>query len=310
MKQVVIHRFGSASELSLAEAGSPSIGPGQIRVQNVAASVNPYDWMVRRGDMKFLSGTRFPMVLGSESAGVVTHVGSAVKSIQLGARVIALCGRAGGYAQEIAIAADRVVPLPEGVTFEAGAALPVAGSTAWDALYHIAKITRHQRILIYGAAGGVGTFAVQLAKLAGCHVTAMARSEKHALLGNLGADQIYDYTQPPLAQLAATFDVIFDTPSVLSYPKVKNLLSDRGVYIATLPSSGTFFWWGLTALTAKKCRVVFAKPSTEKVAALAKLVNNGLLRVVIDRTYPIALAADAHRYSETKRATGKIVLKC
>lgn len=309
MKQVVIHAFGGADELMLTETPSPKVQPGEVLIQNEVAAVNPYDWMARKGEMKFLTGRKFPMVLGAEAAGVVTEVGSAVQGLHQGARVIAICGRAGGYAQQIAIAASQVVALPDNVDFDEGACLPVAGSTAWDALHQIAKIERGQRVLIYGAAGGVGTCAVQLAKQAGCEVTAAARSDKHELLRSLGADHVFDYTRQSLAQTPGVFDLIFDTPSVLGYLQTKKKLSDGGVYIATLPTPAAFLWWGLTLLTGRKCRVVLAAPTVKKVATLASLVSQRQLRVVIDRSYPIAQVAEAHRYSETKRAAGKIVLK-
>lgn len=309
MKQVIIHRFGTANELQCVDAEPPKLQPGQVLVENQFAAVNPYDWMARNGEMKFLSGRRFPMVLGCESSGVVLEVAGDVQSPQVGTRVVAICGRAGAYAQQIALEATEVVPLPENVSFEAGASLPVAGSTAWDALHQIAKIKAGQRVLVYGAAGGVGTFAVQLAKLAGCEVTAAARSEKHELLRSLGANHVFDYREQTLAQAEGSFDVILDTPSAFGYTQAKRKLSDTGVYIATLPSPGAFLWWGLTLLPGKKCRVVFANPTAEKVATLAGLVSRGDLRVIIDRAYPIEQTAEAHRYGETKRAAGKIVLK-
>lgn len=265
--------------------------------------------MARSGAMWFMEGFRFPKILGCESAGVVTEIGKGTSQFNVGDRVIVCTGRRNAYAQFLAVPEGMVSKLPEPVTFGEGASLPIAGSTAYDALYQLGNIRSGQHVLINGASGSVGTFAIQLAKLAGADVTGVCSSFNISAVKALGADEVIDYTSVDLRTLDARFDIIFDTPSVLKFGNVKHLLNKHGTYIATLPTPLNMFYQLISTKGGKKVKTVFAKPTIQKIDYLSTLVCEKKLKVILDKEYPIELIAEAHQYSETKRAKGKIIVK-
>lgn len=309
MRAVHIYRYGKPENLTLVDLPMPKIRPKELLVQNMVTAVNPYDCMARSGAMWFMEGFRFPKILGCESAGLVKEVGHAVKDVKAGDRVVVCTGRRGAYSEFLAVSEDLATILPEHVSFGAGASIPIAGSTAYDALHDLGNIKPGQRVLINGAYGSVGSFAVQLAKLAGAFVTGVCSTSSMASVQALGADEVIDYTTTDIKALNSTFDIIFDTPSVLPFNQVKHLLTDTGAFIATLPSPVNMVNQLLSTRNSKKVRTVFAKPTPEKISSLLTLVNEHKLKVVIDREYPVEQLAEAHRYSETKRARGKILIK-
>lgn len=309
MKVVHLYKYGRPENLTLVDLPIPKIMPNELTVQNVVAAINPYDCMVRSGSMWFMSGFRFPQILGCESAGVVKEVGEEVKQFKAGDRVIVCTGRKNAYAQYLAVSESMVTKLPESVSFSAGASLPIAGSTAYDALHLLANIKPEQRVLINGAYGSVGSFAVQLAKLAGAHVTGVCGTTNLSGVKALGADEVVDYTTTDFGTLNRKFDIIFDTPSALKYNEVKHFLTRTGVYLATLPSPVNMFYQLVSIKNGKKVKTVFAKPTIQKIEILSNLVQERKLKVILDREYPVEQIAEAHRYSETKRAKGKIIIK-
>ncbi len=222
--------------------------------------------------------------------------------------VVVCTGRRNAYAEYLAVPEACVTLLPEGVNFNEGSSVPIAGSTAYDALHLLGAIKPGHCVLINGAYGSVGSFAVQLAKLAGAFVTAVCSTSNLLNVKSIGADEGIDYTNTDLNTLNKKFDIIFHTPSVLLYNKVKHLLTDTGTFITTLPSPATMVLQLTSTKRGKKVMTVFAKPTPEKISLLLSLVNEHKLKVVIDREYPVEQFAEAHRYSETKRAKGKIIV--
>ncbi|MBL7862713.1 MAG: NAD(P)-dependent alcohol dehydrogenase [Cyclobacteriaceae bacterium] len=309
MKAVHVYQYGRPENLTLVDLPKPKIQPNELLVQNVVAAVNPYDCMVRSGAMWFMEGFRFPKILGCESAGIVKEVGKKVKQFKAGDQVIVCTGRRNAYAEYLAVTEGMVTGLPESVNFSEGASLPIAGSTAYDALHELGNIQSGQNILIYGASGSVGSFAVQLAKLAAAHVTGVCSTSNLSGVKALGADEVIDYTTTDFRTLNMKFDIIFDTPSVLKFGNVKHLLNRHGTYIATLPSPLTMFYQLISTKGGKKVKTVFAKPTIQKIDYLSTLVYEKKLKVILDKEYPIEQIAAAHQYSETKRAKGKIIVK-
>lgn len=309
MKAVQIYKYGGLESLRHVDMPTPEIKPFELLVHNVVATVNPYDCMVRSGSMWFMEGFRFPKILGCESAGVVKEVGEKVKQFKVGDQVIVCTGRRNAYAEYLAVTEGMVTRLPESLNYSEGASLPIAGSAAYDALHELGKIRSGQNVLIYGAYGSVGSFAVQLAKLAGAKVTGICSTSSLSEVEALGADEIIDYTTTNFRKLNRKFDIIFDTPSVLKFKGVKNSLTEAGTLIATLPSLDNMFNQLFSTKRGKKVKTVFAKPTIQKIDILSKLVQERKLKVIIDKEYPIEQIAEAHRYSETKRAKGKIIIK-
>jgi NADPH:quinone reductase-like Zn-dependent oxidoreductase len=309
MKAVHINKYGGHENLKLVSVSLPKIGPCELLVQNVVFTVNPYDCMVRSGSMWFMEGFRFPKILGCESAGVVRQVGEKIKQFKPGDRVIVCTGRRNAYAEYLAVTESMVTNLPEAVDFSEGASLPVAGSTAYDALHELGNLRSGQTIMIYGASGSVGSFTIQLAKLAGAKVTGVCSTSNLSGVKALGADEVFDYTTTDFRKLNMKFDIIFDTPTVLKFEGVKHTLTETGVLIATLPTPDNMFNQLFSTKNGKKVKTVFAKPTVQKINLLSNMVSEKKLKVVIDREYPIEQIAAAHRYSETKRAKGKIIIK-
>lgn len=308
MKVLLIRRYGSPDILELAEMPMPVPAYDQVLIQNKAISINPYDCMARNGDVKMLEGFRFPKILGGECAGEIVQVGSTITQFKVGDRVIAYTGRRGSYSEFISRPASELVSLPAGVRFDEGASLPIAGTSAYDCLHDLGKIKKGSRILINGAYGAVGSFAVQLAKLAGAHVTAVCSTPSIELVRALGADEVVDYKATNILVQPTRYDIILDTPNAWSFGQARNILNANGIFIATVPSPPRMLMMVFTRFSGKGFRLLFADPNQEKIKLLAQWVSEKKLRVIIDRTYPADQIVEAHRYSESKRAKGKIIV--
>ncbi|WP_373551118.1 NAD(P)-dependent alcohol dehydrogenase [Haliscomenobacter sp.] len=310
MKAVIINKYGATNELKLVELPQPSIKPNEVLVKNHYTSVNPWDYKVRNGSMKIITGNKFPKILGTESAGVIEQVGHKVKDFKKGDRVIAIAGiKIGTYAEFVAIPESSVAKLPDNVSFGEGATLPVVASTAFNALHVLGKIKKGDEVLINGAYGGVGIAAVQLAKLAGANVTAICSTQNIKNVEALGANKVIDYTKENVYSTNQQFDIVFDTVSNLDFNKIKAILKKHGVMINTLPTPKAMLTQLITSFSAKKFKSINNNPTPENIALLAKLVAEKKLRVIVDREYTLDQLSEAHQYSETGKAKGKILVK-
>ncbi|MEU8242320.1 NAD(P)-dependent alcohol dehydrogenase [Actinoplanes missouriensis] len=319
MKALVQDRYG---ECSFADVPTPEIGPGQVLVRVRAASVNAYDWHVLRGDPRLgrLSmGLTRPRarIRGRDFAGQVVAAGSSVTRFRPGDEVFGDTGTADGtFAEFVAVPEDLVADRPAGVPPEAAAALPLAGVTARQALRDVR--TGH-RVLINGASGGVGTFAVQLAVAAGAEVTAVCSARNAELVRSLAAAVVVDYRQTDFTTLGERYDVVLDLVGNRSLAALRALLTPGG----TLVLSGGGVYRGGSVLgpmrlilraqlvsrfARQRITVLTATTSRESLEALAAMVAEGRITVAIDRTFPLAAAADAIRYLETEHARAKVVV--
>jgi 2-desacetyl-2-hydroxyethyl bacteriochlorophyllide A dehydrogenase len=311
MKAVIIDRYGSPDVLKYVDIEPPSLKSDRVLVKVRASSVNPLDWKLRQGMLKVLSGNNFPLILGFDVAGDVVKVGANVK-LQPGDAVYACLNSlpGGAYAEYVSVAESLLCPKPNNITYEEAAAVPLAAMTALQALRDLGKLKAGQAILINGASGGVGTFAVQIAKNEGASVTAVCSTSNLELVRGLGADRVIDYTQEDFTQKAEKYDIIFDAVSKRSFSECQKSLKPQGVYITLLPSLDIFFNGFLTFFSpGKKAKFLpFMRANQDDLTILKGLIEAGKLRVVIDRTYPLSEVAAAHRYSETGRAKGKVVI--
>ncbi len=308
MKAILIRSYGPPDVLEVVERPTPTPKAGEVLIENKAISINPYDCMARNGEMKMLTGFRFPKTLGCECAGEVVALGTGVTDFKPGDRVIAYTGRSGSYAQFISRPITDIISLPAGVSFEEGASLPIAGTSAFDCLNALGKVKNGSRVLINGAYGSLGSFAVQLAKLAGAHVTAVCSTPSVELVRALGADMVMDYTVTDILAQPGLYDIVLDTPDVWSFSRAKHMLHPNGVFIAMVPSPGRMLTMLSTRFIRKKFQVLFAAPTTERIAELAQWVAEKKIKVIVDRSYAADQIAEAHRYSESKRAKGKIIV--
>jgi 2-desacetyl-2-hydroxyethyl bacteriochlorophyllide A dehydrogenase len=311
MKAVIINRYGSADVLQYADVEKPFIKSDQLLIKVYASSVNPIDWKIRQGMLKVLTGNKFPMILGFDVSGEVVEVREKVTKFKPGDAVYAYLGSipGGAYAEYVAVSEQFVCLKPNNITHEQAAAVPLAATTALQALRNSGEIKRGQKVLINGASGGVGTFAVQIAKAWETEVTAVCSAKNAELVKSLGTDRVIDYTQQDFTKGTEKYDIIFDVVSNRSFSECKNNLRSQGIYITLLPSPDILLNSFLTFfIPGKKAKLFFAKASSKDLAELKELIEADKIHSVIDRTYPLSEIAAAHQYSESGRAVGKIVI--
>jgi NADPH:quinone reductase-like Zn-dependent oxidoreductase len=319
MKALVQDAYGGPEVLRLQDLDPPVPKDGEVLVRVRAASVNALDWRVMRGEplpLRLAEGLRGPTtrVRGVDVAGIVEAVGKDVASLKPGDEVF---GTATGSFAELALAPeDRLAPKPRGATFAQAAAIPVAGLTALQGLRDRAKVQPGQRVLVYGAGGGVGTFAVQVAKAFGARVTAATRARSVELVRSLGADEVLDHAAEDVRHRGARYDVFFDVGGTLPLADCRSLLALGGALVLAGAPAGP--WTPITRLVhavatgpfAGSRTVVYVSQSgAEDLVALKELVEAGKVTPVIDRAYPLQEAAEAIRYVEEGRARGKVVVK-
>lgn len=311
MKAATINRYGPAEVLQITEVEKPQIKPNQLLIKVHASSVNPIDWKIRSGMLKLLTGGKFPMILGFDVSGEVVAAGEQITRFNIGdlvfARLEQLPGNA--YAEYVACSEMAAALKPSNLTQGQAAAVPLAALTALQALRDDGQIQPGQKVLINGASGGVGTFAVQIAKAMETEVTAVCSTKNIELIKSLGADRVIDYTQQDFTQNAAKYDIVFDAVGNQSFFQCQNILTPSGVYITTQPDPGSYLQAFLTLLSpGKKAKVVLVTSGGRDLAYLKELIEAGKIHSVIDRTYPLSEVAAAHAYSEAGHAIGKIII--
>jgi NADPH:quinone reductase-like Zn-dependent oxidoreductase len=321
MKAVLCTQYGPPEVLRLEEVEKPTPKDDEVLVKVQAASLNAYDWHLMRADpflVRLVAGgllkPKNPKV-GADVAGRVEAVGSSVKAFQAGDEVFGdLAGCGNGAFAEYACAREEALALkPAKMTFEQAAAIPMAGVTALQGLRDAGRIQAGQQVLINGASGGVGTFAVQIAKVFGAEVTAVCSTRNMAQARSLGADHVIDYRQEDYTQNGHRYDLILAVNGYHPISAYKRALKPRGIYAMAGGSSAQMFealllgpWMSMTG--DKKMMVVSAKLSQSDLVFLGELFESGKVVPVIDRCYPLSQTADAIRYLEQEHARGKVVI--
>jgi NADPH:quinone reductase-like Zn-dependent oxidoreductase len=321
MKAIVYDHYGSPDVLKYEEIENPVPADDQVLIRVCAASVNPYDWHFMRGSpapIRMFLGLRAPKSrrLGADVAGVVEAVGRNVTIFKAGDRVF---GTARGAFAEFACAPQHALALkPENLTWAQAASVPIAGITALQGLRDKGKVLPGQRVLINGAAGGVGTFAVQIAKSLGASVTAVCSARNAELVRSIGADDVVDYSLQDFAQKSGHYDVFFDLVGNRPLSACLGVLKPNGIYVACgggspAQSAPEFFGSMLHSLlrrflTSRKMPGLLARVRTADLNFLADLMQSGKVTPVLDRQYALAETADAVRYVEQQHARGKVVI--
>lgn len=309
MKAAIINQYGTSQELYVTDVPEPDVDTHDVLIRVHVAGVNPVDTKVREGAMKLMLSGDFPKTLGAECAGVIKEVGLMVTDLQPGDRVVASVGIAGGGYAEYAVAKRKnVVKLPDEVSFEQAAALPVAALTALQSLREKGHLRPGDTVLINGASGGVGTFAVQLARVLGGQITAVCSVDNEALVRQLGADHVIDYHTTDFTKQPEHYQVIFDAVGKSSFDECRNVLTGNGTYITTVPSPKQILEQVTTIFTSQKAESIIASFNQEDITWLLKQVANGQLKTIIDRTYQLEEIAQAHAYSESGKVKGKLLL--
>lgn len=321
MKAVRHTRYGPPSALEVRNVERPTPAPDQVLVRVRAASVNAADWHVARGEpfvvrlMDF--GIRAPKHagFGADVAGEVEAVGSAVTAFRPGDAVfgdLSDSGR-GSFAEYVAADEDALVPIPEAVSFEEAAATPMAAVTALQGLRDEGALREGQRVLVNGASGGVGTFAVQIATAQGAHVTGVCSPEKVDTVREIGADEVIDYTKIDYANTGERYDLVLDAGAHRSVLASRRALAPDGRYVMVGGGFGPMLQAMtlgplLSRLGDRDVRMLMAKPDREDLQTVADLLESGAVEPVIDRTFPLEAAPEAVEYLESGRAIGKVVI--
>ena len=315
--QAMIHtHYGMPEVLAVKEVGTPSPKPNQVLVRVQAAAVNPSDWYLLRGEPFLIrpqAGLRRPKhrTLGADIAGVIAAVGRDITAFKPGDAVFgdnSGSGR-GGFAEFVAMPAAALTSKPANVAWEAAAAVPMAGVTALQGLRTHGRIRAGQKVLINGASGGVGTFAVQIAAALDAQVTAVCSTGKMEMVRSLGAHHVIDYTQEDFTARPEQYDLIFDTVGNHTVAAYRRVLSSNGRFVTTqfLPALSVLTPW--FALTSRQTmRNMIAQPNQDDLALLAELLTAGKLTPVIDRRYPLHALPDALHYVGQGHAKGKVII--
>jgi 2-desacetyl-2-hydroxyethyl bacteriochlorophyllide A dehydrogenase len=317
MKAVLIRHFGPPGVMKIEEVEKPVVSRNRVLVRVHYSSVNPVDWKIRNGSLRLISGSRFPMMLGFDVAGEVVETASSVTTFKKGDRVFGMLAfkHRGAYAEYACVREDALALIPNNLDFKEAAAIPLAALTAYQALHDKARIKSGKTVLVNGASGGVGSFAVQIAKAAGAVVTAVCSTGNMQIAEQLGADTIIDYTRQDFGHFPDKYDVIFDAVGKRSFLGVSKNMNDGGCYVTTLPNKPAdilsfFLSFPLSLLGfSKRATFVSVKPRCADLHALNQLAHEGKIRPLIDREYPLEEINAAHAYSETGHARGKIVIK-
>jgi len=306
MKAIRIHQYGGPEVLAHVELQRPTPGPSEVLIKVHAASVNPFDWKARAGYMKEFFSLAFPATLGSDVSGTVEEVGPGAARFKRGDEVYASLGREGGGYAEYAVAKEAIVAeKPSTLDYVQAAAVPAVGLTAWQTLFEVAQLRAGQKVLIHAAAGGVGNFAVQFAKAKGAYVIGTASSKNQAFLGELGVDKAVDYKKTRFEDVVHDADVVLDTIGGDTQERSFKALKKGGILVSIVqpPSQELAAKHGVRAL------FYGSHPSSSDLTEIARLIDSGNVKTVVETVLPLAEARRAHELSESGHGRGKIVLK-
>ncbi|MEZ9256010.1 NADP-dependent oxidoreductase [Vibrio splendidus] len=308
MKAVYLEEYGNSQNLTFGDIAKPTIAPNQVLIKVQGAGVNPVDWMVREGFLQASGQHKMPLIVGWDAAGQVVEKGNNVSNLKLGEQVYvyAPISEQGAYAEYLAVDSRLVASAPKSLDIVTAAAVPLAATTAWQALVEGCQLKAGQRVLIHNASGGVGSFAVQIAKSLGAYVIGTASSSNKAYLMALGVDQFIDYQTQRFEDEVDELDAVLvavggDGIAERSLEVVRkggNVVSLLDDIESALPLQlGVNFqrWW--------------VSPNARDLQRVAALIDDGVIKVNIDKVFPLSKAAQAQELSQSKRARGKIVLE-
>jgi NADPH:quinone reductase-like Zn-dependent oxidoreductase len=330
MKAFILDRYGSADRVRAGDMPDPELREDDVLVQIHAAGVNPLDSKIRNGEFKLILPYRLPLILGHDVAGVVVRVGSRVRRFRPGDEVYArpADGRIGAFAEFSAIKEDDVAIKPQALSMEEAASIPLVGLTAWQALIERAGLHQGQRVLIHAGAGGVGTFAIQLAKHVGATVATTTSTANVDLVRSLGADIVIDYKKEDFSHVLRDYDVVLHSLDKVTLEKSLRVLKPGGQLISISgPPDAAFArnigasWilrmimgalsYGITVKAKRRqahYSFLFMRANGGQLTEITSLIDDGIIRPVVDRVFPFASTKEAMAYVEAGRARGKVVV--
>jgi len=331
MNAAYINRYGGNEVIEIGGLPKPSIGPNDLLVQVKAASVNPIDFKIRDGQTRLMLPYKFPLILGNDSAGVVAEAGAMVTRFKTGDAIFARLekDRIGAFA-EYAVVSEAVAAMkPRNLSFVEAASIPLVGLTSWQALLDVAGLKSSQKVLIHAGSGGVGAFAIQLAKHLGATVATTVSEHNTALAQRLGADVIIDYHKAKFDDVVRDYDAVLDTLGGETQARSFAVLKKGGILVTIygVPTAKVGREWGLNSFVRAamwfmnrkqfvmaqrhgvRYEYLFMQPNGEQLGAIGALLESGKIVPVIDRVFPLTQARDALAYSESGRAVGKIIIE-
>jgi NADPH:quinone reductase-like Zn-dependent oxidoreductase len=322
LKAIVQERFGPPDVLRLVDTDRPEVGADDVLVRVHAAALNPYDWHIMRGDPLIARlmgevGLRKPKarVAGVDAAGRVEAVGANVRGLRPGDEVLGFCR--GAFAQYARAEADKLVPKPARLSFEQAAAVPMAGTTALRGIRDVGAAQAGHRVLVNGAAGGVGTYAVQIAAALGAEVTGVCSTRNLELVRSIGAAHVVDYTREDFTDGPARYDVILDNVGNLPLNQLRRVLTPTGILVLNGggspghvlgPVGSLLRAVVVNRLVRERLRLLPHEQNRDQLLTLTRLIEAGKLTPVLDRTYPLADTAEGLRRVEQGHARGKVVI--
>ena len=331
MKAFLIDRYGSNDVVRAGEMPDPELQDNDVLVQIHAASVNPVDLRTRDGKLKLILPYRLPFALGNDLAGVVVRVGSGVRRFKPGDEVYARPDkdRVGTFAEFISMKEDAVAQKPKRLTMEEAASIPMVGLTAWQVLVEKANLKKGQKVLIHAGSGGVGTFAIQLARHLGALVATTTSTANLDWVKRLGADTVIDYRKEDFETILHDFDVVLDTQGGETLEKSLRVLKPGGklISISGPPDPDFARDFGLNVILRLVTRLwsyrirrrarshhvsysfLFMEPSGDQLREIGSLIDSGIIRPVVDRVFPFESTKEALAYVEKGRAKGKVIVK-
>ncbi|MBA3385114.1 MAG: NADP-dependent oxidoreductase [Chthoniobacterales bacterium] len=307
MKAVRMHAYGGLEVLQFEDAPRPQPNDDQILIRIIAAGVNPVDAKIRQGMFARMMGTKLPLIPGLDVSGIVEEAGANVTKFKPGDAVYACLGfgTQGGYAEYAVAKESEASPKPKGLNHEGAAAMPVAAATAWQALIEIANVSQGQTVLIHGGSGGVGVFAIQIAKARGAKVIATASAANQEFMRELGADRAIDYNATKFEEVVKDVDVVLDSVAGETLQRSYGVVKKGGIIVSLLEPPDK------AELDARGIRgtAFMVSPNASLLSDLSKLVEAKKLKPVVSKTFPLAEAAKAQEAIETGHTRGKIVLR-
>ena len=305
MKAVRIHTYGDADVLTYEDAPMPEIAHDEVLIKVTASSVNPIDWKARKGALKERMKIEFPFILGWDVSGTIERKGTLVSTFKVGDIVYARSNpaRNGAYAEYIAVRASEVAFAPTTIPLTDASGIPLACQTAWAGLFEQGNLWQGQTVLIHGGSGGVGTFAIQLARYIGAQVIATTSTSNIGLVRSLGADEVIDYKTQDFNKMLRNVDLVFDTIGGDTQRKSWQVIKKGGILVSTV---------GADERMAKEYGIIpksfMVDSSGARLQEISGLVDQGHLKVIIEKVFPLSSVREAHELSEKGHSRGKIII--
>lgn len=312
MKAVAYQKFGSIDVLQAIEEPIPSIQSNQVLVKVKAVSINPLDWKIRKGEMKLMSGSKFPRHIGVDFAGIVEDTGASVTNFKKGDEVFGIVKNTmkdGALAEYVAVPSTIVWKKPALVSFAQAASIPIVGAAAVTALQKMGSINVHTQILVNGATGGFGMFLLQLLKQKGANVTAVTSTKAMVFANNWGANQVIDYTKENVLSRKNTYDIVIDLSGKMGYANAKKIMKSKALFLNPTPKPIEIPLSIFKNLFTRKTHVVIlSSPSANNMEVLLNAVNNGL-EIEVSRVFPFTQFKEAYHSAEQGGYTGKVAIE-